>query len=91
VRDAVIDPQHLQAANVVLRAEAAYRSNEDLIAVGAYRAGADRLVDAAIAFRSEMLAFLCQRAEEDGSFPQARTGLVELARRIQGHADGRAA
>jgi len=91
VRDSVISTQHLDAANAVLRAEAAYRSHEDLIAVGAYRPGADRLVDAAIALRPEMLSLLVQRPEERTSFDEAAARLKALAHRLQVHQAGRAA
>ncbi len=85
VRDHVIDAPHLQAANAVLRAEAAYRSNEDLISVGAYKAGADRQVDAAIALRADVLAFLRQRADDGATYDGARAQLLELAGRLQAH------
>jgi FliI/YscN family ATPase len=83
VRDAVIDPAHLSAANALLRSESSYRSAEDLIAVGAYKAGADRAVDAAMATRNDVLNFLRQRADEHSGFDETRTRLVDLAGRIQ--------
>jgi flagellum-specific ATP synthase len=89
VRDDVIEPVQLQAANVVLQAESAYRAHEDLIAVGAYKSGADRRVDAAIALRQDTLAFLCQRADEPASFETGRARLLELAARLQTHQTGR--
>lgn len=91
VRDAVIEPSHLEAANLFLRAESAYRSHEDLIAVGAYKRGADRLVDAAIALRPEMLAYLQQRPEEGSTYDQTRQRLVELAHRLREHQGGQVA
>jgi FliI/YscN family ATPase len=90
VRDEVIDPEHLQAANIVLRAESAYRAQEDLISVGAYKAGADRQVDAAVALRGEVLGFLRQQAGEDAGYERARAQLVELAQRLQHHQAARA-
>ncbi len=81
VRDAVISADHLNAANNFLRLEAAYRSNEDLIAVGAYKAGADRLVDAAITLREDILQFLRQRAEEGSTFDETRLRLSALSQR----------
>ncbi len=81
VRDAVISADHLNAANNFLRLEAAYRSNEDLIAVGAYKAGADRLVDAAIALREDILQFLRQRAEDGSTFDETRLRLSALSQR----------
>jgi FliI/YscN family ATPase len=83
VRDAVITPEHLQAANTFLRLEAAYRSNEDLIAVGAYKAGADKLADAAILLREEVLGFLRQRPDEGSTFEEARLRLAGLAQKVK--------
>ncbi|MFZ5623220.1 MAG: FliI/YscN family ATPase [Gemmatimonadota bacterium] len=90
VRDHVVDRDHLDAANALLRLEAAYRSAEDLIAVGAYRSGADPQVDAAIALRPELLAFLRQEATEISTFETARARLHALAAKITQSA-GRAA
>jgi flagellar biosynthesis/type III secretory pathway ATPase len=90
VRDEVIDPLQLDAAAAVLRAESAYRHHEDLLAVGAYKAGADRLVDAAIANRAELLGFLRQHADEGSTFIEARARLVELAGRLESHQKSRA-
>ncbi|HWA59607.1 MAG TPA: FliI/YscN family ATPase [Gemmatimonadales bacterium] len=83
VRDAVISPDHLQAANTFLRLEAAYRANEDLIAVGAYKQGADKLADAAIQLREELQGFLRQRPEEPSTFDEARLRLTALAQKVK--------
>lgn len=81
VRDAVIAPEHLQAANNFFRLEAAYRTQEDLIAVGAYKTGGDKMADAAITHREEMLAYLRQRADEPVTFDDARLKLASLIQR----------
>jgi FliI/YscN family ATPase len=82
VRDHLIDPEHRQAANLLLRVEAAYREKEDLILVGAYQRGSDPLVDAALAHRGEILRLLRQSPEECTAFASARTALLDLARRL---------
>lgn len=43
---------------------AAYRQNQDLIAVGAYRRGSDPRIDEAVAMRPAMLDFLRQKSNE---------------------------
>jgi FliI/YscN family ATPase len=88
VREAVIAPEHRAAADKILRLEAAYRSNEDLIAVGAYKAGADVDVDAAIRHREAIRAFLCQEADEGCRTEEAVGSLIELARSIRIGSDG---
>jgi FliI/YscN family ATPase len=79
VRDEVIPSQQLDDANTVLRLEAAHRAHEDLIAVGAYKPGADPLVDTAIALRPACMAFLRQAAHDHSSLGEVREALRELA------------
>jgi FliI/YscN family ATPase len=83
VRDAVLDPEHRQAANDLARLEAAFRSHEDLIAVGAYQAGTVRAVDTALALRPDLLAFLRQVAEERTDLSATRTAMLALAERAR--------
>lgn len=91
VRDAVISKEHLDAAGIVLRAEAAYHSHEDLIAVGAYKLGADPQVDAAIRLRDEIRAFLCQNADDLSSPDEVRRRLLDLSQKIEAEVKGAAA
>jgi FliI/YscN family ATPase len=79
VRDEVIDVEHRDAANAILQLEAAYRSHEDLISVGAYKPGANPVVDAAIAVRPEMLDLLRQQAGEPSTLAGARERLLRVA------------
>lgn len=79
VRDAVIDEEHLTASNYLARLEAAWRNQEDLIAVGAYHKGSDRTVDTAIAIRPELLELLRQTPEQQAEFRQTRDQVVALA------------
>ncbi|MGE0351727.1 MAG: FliI/YscN family ATPase [Gemmatimonadales bacterium] len=88
VRDAVVDREQLEAANTVLRLEAAYRSQEDLIAVGAYKPGADRMVDAAIALRPQLLGFLQQTAEDHSGLERTRSLLLQLAGQVRARMGG---
>ncbi|MFW5816665.1 MAG: hypothetical protein ACOCVP_07385, partial [Wenzhouxiangella sp.] len=54
---------------------ATYRQNEDLIAVGAYRRGADPRIDEAVAKYPELLDFVRQKTSEKVAFDQ---GLLDL-------------
>ncbi len=67
------------AASAVRRLIAAHRDKEDLIAIGAYQAGADPTVDTAIALRGEIDAFLRQAPDERSGLDQADDGLRALA------------
>jgi FliI/YscN family ATPase len=79
VRDDVITRRHLDHANTFLRLEAAYRANEDLLSVGAYKPGADATVDAAVRLRPEMLALLRQAAEVGSGLDDACRALEAVA------------
>ena len=79
VRDSVITTAHREAANNLLRLESAYRSQEDLLSVGAYQEGADPVVDTALAIRDRMLGFVRQEAHDPSTFSDAVTGVEHLA------------
>jgi flagellum-specific ATP synthase len=70
-----------QAAQTVREHLAAYREHEDLISIGAYRSGANPLVDAAIVMRDEISHFLRQTVAEGSSVESARAQLLQLAQR----------
>jgi FliI/YscN family ATPase len=77
-----ITPQPQQAAAQTIRELlAAYRDHEDLISIGAYRAGANPLVDTAIAMRDEINRYLRQAIADRSSVETARNELLALAQR----------
>ncbi|MEX2582211.1 MAG: FliI/YscN family ATPase [Gemmatimonadota bacterium] len=82
VRDQVIDSEHREAADALMRTEAAYREKEDLILVGAYQKGSDPSVDVALEVRPGALSFLKQRPDEVSSFEQTREELLGLTSRV---------
>lgn len=88
IRDAVIPREHREAADLILRLEAAYRSHEDLIAVGAYKSGVDPEVDAAIKFRQPIRDFLCQSSGEACDMDEVRKSLMSLAGKIRASGGG---
>jgi flagellum-specific ATP synthase len=69
----------LSAAGDLRRLLAAHRDKEDLISIGAYQPGGDPDVDAAIALRGEIDAFLRQRVEEPSELTETDRALQELA------------
>lgn len=78
----IIEPDHRAAADALKRLLAAYRKSEDLINIGAYQRGSNRIVDAAIALLAPINEYLQQGVVEKSSYDDARTGLLELAGRI---------
>ena len=79
VRDDVLPRERRETANQFLKLEAAWRGSEDLIAVGAYKPGADSQVDAAIALRPAMLEFLQQAPEDGATFDESHARLAAIA------------
>jgi len=72
---------HLEAAQTVRELLAVYRDHEDLISIGAYRKGANRQVDLAIAVLDEINQYLRQRVDEPDTLESARQELIELQQR----------
>jgi len=74
----VIDEEHRTAAFVLRELLAAYRSHEDLISVGAYRRGSNKMVDTAIEMLDEISGYLRQPIEQPSTLEEAREGLLRL-------------
>lgn len=72
-------PEHSRAAAKLRQVIAAHQGARDLLDVGAYRPGANPLVDAAIAHESEIDAFLVQGSGEHTSASDAWRLLEQLA------------
>jgi flagellum-specific ATP synthase len=78
----------VRSAGQALRgALAAAREKEDLISIGAYQTGSDPTVDAAIAMRPHIEAFLRQAVDEPSSLEDADAQLLGLASGLAEHTD----
>ncbi|MFO0916889.1 MAG: FliI/YscN family ATPase [Planctomycetaceae bacterium] len=77
-------PDHLQASNAIKQLLSAYRQSEDLISIGAYQAGSNAQVDAAIQLRQPILQFLQQRVEEKSDLAAAVAALTKLGKLREG-------
>lgn len=75
---AIVSPQHLQASRVLARHNATYMQNRDLIQVGAYQAGSDARIDAAIALRPHIEQFMQQGMNQNTSFESSLRDLYSL-------------
>jgi len=60
----IVDKPHQKAARVLGRHLATYEENRDLVLMGAYRAGADPAIDAAIACHGAITEFIRQDPDE---------------------------
>ncbi len=71
------DAGQLNAAACFRRLWSSYAENRDLVLMGAWKAGQDALLDAAIARRPEMLGFLAQAPEEKVPAAAAISALID--------------
>jgi flagellum-specific ATP synthase len=74
----VTTPEHRRAGQAVRELLAVYRDHEDLISIGAYRRGSNKLVDISIDMLDDMNKFLRQQVDQRSSVEDARAGLVQL-------------
>ncbi len=70
VMPAVVSPQQVQNANRFKRNFTAYQKNKDLINIGMYQRGADRIIDEAIHYREAMDQFMQQGMFETSNFEE---------------------
>jgi ATP synthase in type III secretion protein N len=80
VMRAVASDAHVAAAAGLRRLVAAHAENEELILVGAYRAGTSRDTDLALERRAAIAAFLGQGADEVTPLEETLRRLTELSR-----------
>ncbi len=76
---AVTEPAHREHAGLIRRLMAVYARSEDLVRIGAYKAGSDPDLDRALRARGSLRAFLAQDATERVGFADAVRGLACLA------------
>lgn len=76
---AVTQPEHAEQAALVRRLMAVYARSEDLVRIGAYKAGSDPDLDRALRARNAIRAFLTQKAQEHVGFEDALQRMTALA------------
>jgi flagellum-specific ATP synthase len=78
VMSAVAGPDQIELARRFKALYSRFNRNRDLLSVGAYVPGADRLLDAAIAAHPRMEAFLQQSMHEPSTLAEAHGRLAAL-------------
>jgi flagellum-specific ATP synthase len=79
---AVAEPEHREQAALLRRLMATYARSEDLVRIGAYKAGADPELDRALQARAAMRRFLTQDAGERAPFAESLRQLSALAAEV---------
>ena len=83
VMNDIITPQHQAAALTIRQLMAAYAENEDLLSIGAYRRGSNRLVDVAVEMRESIDALLRQSVDTAAPYEKVVEQLTTLAAQCQ--------
>ncbi len=79
---AVADPAHRQNAALMRKLMAIYARSEDLVRIGAYKAGTDPDLDRALRARNAIRTFLTQDSQEQVHFDEAVGRLGALASEV---------
>jgi flagellum-specific ATP synthase len=79
VMPAIVSPEHLTAAGRVRDLLATYAESEDLINIGAYKAGANPRVDWALQHLDSVRDFLAQKVDESSPFEDTVNRIIALA------------
>jgi flagellum-specific ATP synthase len=74
----IVEPEHVELARRFRALSSAYESNRDLVLMGAYRPGADALVDRAIAMHKPLTELLCQPTGQLIPLERSQSDLVQL-------------
>ena len=75
----VVDPQQVIDAGELRELLAVYRDAEELVNIGAYRAGSNARIDRALEMIGPINEFLCQRESEPSAMEDTLLKLAELA------------
>jgi flagellar biosynthesis/type III secretory pathway ATPase len=75
---AVTSKEHRKSAGALRDALATYKKNEDLILLGAYKSGADKRVDGAIARMPAIDSFLKQATDDKSNFAGSVDSLTSI-------------
>jgi flagellum-specific ATP synthase len=79
---AVTEPGHRERATLIRKLLAVYARSEDLVRIGAYKAGADPDLDRALRARTALRGFMTQGAQERTDLADSLERLAELAGEI---------
>lgn len=79
---AVARPEHTEQAALLRRLMAVYARSEDLVRIGAYKAGSDPDLDRALRARNALRAYLTQSSSEHVGYEDALRRLAALAAEV---------
>jgi flagellum-specific ATP synthase len=74
----IVPPRQMQQSRTLKRVLSTYEHNRDLVAIGAYRAGSDPRIDAAIAAQPAIQEFMRQDLNQRVGFADSVNQLERL-------------
>jgi FliI/YscN family ATPase len=78
----ITTPEHRRGAALIRQLLAVHREHEDLISIGAYRRGGNRIVDLSIEMLDRIQAFVRQEMHEESTSAQTEESLLRLCSEI---------
>lgn len=78
VMTSIVSSQHLQQVHQFKRLYSAWQQNQDLIKMGMYHAGSDKLVDESIIWHENMIQYLRQGMNESANLEADLSALMEM-------------
>lgn len=78
VMNAIVPREQALAARRFRALVSSYESNRDLVMMGAYRPGADAVLDQAIALQPQLAAYLTQETDQSFTLAQSEEALLQL-------------
>lgn len=79
----ITSPQHQSAAQMIRQLIGSYEDHEELLSIGAYRRGSNRLVDVAVDMREPIESFLRQAISNAAPYEQVLKQIIDLAAQCQ--------
>lgn len=79
----LVSPEHEAAARALIETLALYRRSEDLITIGAYKAGVNRRLDRAVALMDLITGYLRQDIDQRVGWADSRAALLKLAEEMR--------
>lgn len=80
VMDAVVDNEHIQAANEIKKLMAKYKEIELLVQIGEYKSGSDVVGDRSVKKINAIKLFLQQKSDQFFKFSETKAELLKLSR-----------
>ncbi len=80
----VVPAEQVQASNIIKRIISSYMTNKDMINIGMYQPGSDKMVDMGIKYWGQISSFLCQGMNEQATMVDSLNQLAQVIEAMKG-------